>query len=81
MTTSDQSAPTRPLLPSRLLPDPEECPTVPLWPTAGHALGISRSTAYEMVAQGQMPGVIRAGRLIRISTAALRRHLGLDEAA
>ena len=34
-------------------------------------LGISRSRAYEMLARGDLPGVIRLGRSVRVSRKAL----------
>lgn len=60
-----------------LLPDPEEQPTVDVWPTAGRALGLGKNAAYAAVARGEIP-TIRCGRLIRVPTAALRRMLELD---
>jgi excisionase family DNA binding protein len=59
------------------LPDPEERPTVPVWPDAGWALGTSRGATYDAVARGEIPS-IRIGRRVVVPTAALRRLLGLD---
>lgn len=64
-----------PPLPSAL-PDPEQQPTVPLWPTAGQALGIGRSTAYNGARNGDIP-TIRVGDRYLVPTAALRKMLGL----
>lgn len=58
------------------LPDPEQQPTVPLWPTAGQALGIGRSTAYNGARSGEIP-TIRVGDRYLVPTAALRKMLGL----
>ena len=43
--------------------------------SAGKALGIGRSAAYEAVRRGDIPGVIRLGRRIVISVQALDRLL------
>ena len=61
------------------LPQPEERPTVSLWPIAGKALGLSRSSAYAAAARGEIPGLIRIGGRYRVATAALRCALSLDE--
>jgi len=59
------------------LPDPEDRPTLPVWPDAGRALGLSRGATYDGVARGDIPS-IRVGRRVLIPTAALRRLVGLD---
>ena len=51
--------------------------TVPVWPTAGRALGLSRNSAYEAVKRGEIPS-LRIGSAIRVPTAALRQMLGLE---
>ena len=61
------------------LPDPEEQPTVELWPTAARALGIGRNSAYAAAKAGEIP-TIRVGRLWLVPTSALRRMLQLDDA-
>jgi len=61
-----------------MLPRPEESPTVPLWPDAGKAYGLSRNGAYDAAKRGEIP-TIRLGRKLVVPTAALRRHLQLDE--
>lgn len=63
-----------------MLPTPEESPTVPLWPIAGEALGLSRNGAYDAAGRGEIP-TIRLGRKIVVPTAALRRMLQLDSPA
>jgi len=63
-----------------MLPRPEESPTVPLWPVAGEACGLSRNGAYDAARRGEIP-TIRLGRKIVVPTAALRRLLQLDEPA
>lgn len=60
------------------LPDPEERPTIPLWPDAGQALGLQRSATYAAAQAGNIPGLLRIGRSYRVATAELRRVLGLD---
>lgn len=47
--------------------------------TAGRALGIGRTTAYELVRQGRFPcRVVRIGGCYRVPAAELRQLLGLD---
>ena len=50
--------------------------TVPAWPTAGLALGLSRNPTYQAVKRGEIPS-IRIGGAIRVPTAALREMLGI----
>ena len=64
-----------------ILPLPEDAPTVDLWPTAGKAYGISRSLTYELASRGEFPGLIKMGSRYRVSTAELRRVLGLEVAS
>jgi excisionase family DNA binding protein len=42
---------------------------------AAEVVGVGRATVYEAIRAGSFPGVLRVGRRIRISTAALRRWL------
>lgn len=42
---------------------------------AATLLSISRSKAYELISSGEMPGVVRIGGSIRISSKALRRWI------
>jgi predicted DNA-binding transcriptional regulator AlpA len=47
-------------------------PAVVDLPTAAHVVGVSRSTAYELVRTGQWPTpVLRLGRFIKVPTAPL----------
>lgn len=62
-----------------MLPSPEDQPTISV-EEAGEALGVSRSAAYLGVRSGEIPS-IRIGRRIVVPTAALRKLLGLDDAA
>jgi excisionase family DNA binding protein len=39
---------------------------------AAALLSLGRATAYQMVQRGEMPGVVRLGRSVRISADALR---------
>ncbi|MEW2177175.1 DNA-binding protein [Streptomyces sp. NPDC005406] len=53
---------------------------VPLWPTAGQALGLSESTTYQLAAEDRLPSelkVIRLGRRRVVRTVDLHRFLGL----
>ena len=59
------------------LPSPEDRPTVLLWPTAGEALGLSKTSTYLGAQRGEIP-TIRVGRRVVVPTAALRRLLQLD---
>lgn len=61
-----------------VLPAAEEQPTVALWPTAGRALGLSRSSTYAAAQRGEVPGLLRVGGRYLVATAALRRALALD---
>ncbi len=60
------------------LPDPEERPTLTVWPETGRAMGLSKAATYDAVARGDIPA-IRVGRRLLVPTAALRRMLCLDE--
>ena len=40
---------------------------------AAEMLGVSRSRAYVLLARGEIPGVVRIGKSVRISIDALRR--------
>ncbi len=50
--------------------------TVPAWPTAGLALGLSRNPTYQAIRRGDIPS-IRIGGAIRVPTSALRSMLGI----
>ena len=48
-------------------------------PTAARALGLGRSTAYELARRGEFPcRVLRVGRSYRVPTADLMRVLGVE---
>ncbi len=55
--------------------------TVPLWPHAGKALGISRSTAYARARAGAIKTIDdgRPGTKKPVPTSFLRKELGLEE--
>lgn len=59
------------------LPDPRTQPTLNLWPTTGHLLGLSRQSTYDAATRGDIP-TIRIGRRILVPTAALARLLCID---
>lgn len=51
---------------------------VPLWPTAGQALGLAESTTYQLAAQSRLPfEVIPLGRRRFVRTVDLHAFLGL----
>lgn len=57
-------------------------PTVDLYPTAAQALGIGRTSAYELAARGEFPvSVLRFGRSLKVTKASMLRVLGLDGSA
>jgi len=62
--------------PTTKIPDPSEEPVCSVV-RAGQILGISRSTAYAAVNDGQIPS-IRLGRRLVIPTAPLLRMIGQD---
>jgi hypothetical protein len=51
--------------------------TVPLWPTAGKALGIGRNSTFEGARRGEIK-TVQVGRRRPVPTAWLRRQLDLD---
>ena len=52
-----------------MLPNAEDQPTVDLWPTAGSAFGLGRSSTYAAAARGEIPGLIKIGGRRLVSTA------------
>jgi hypothetical protein len=62
-----------------VLPLAEDRPTIPLWPTAGRALGLSRSSTYAAAKRAELPGLLKIGGRYVVATAAFRRALGLDD--
>ena len=54
-------------------------PLVPLWPTTGTVLGLSRSGTYAAVARGEVD-VVRIGRLLKAVSSSLRQKVKLDAA-
>lgn len=58
------------------VPDPYQRPTISV-PEAGRLFGLSRASAYEAVARGDLP-VIRLGRRMVVPTAAVMRMLALE---
>ena len=61
------------------LPNPETTPTVPLWPTAGRALGLGRTATYAAARDGSIPTIKLGPRRWLVPTAALRRMLQLPD--
>jgi hypothetical protein len=51
--------------------------TVPLWPTTGRALGLGRNATYAAAQRGEIETIAVKKR--PVSTAWLRRKLGLDD--
>ena len=56
----------------------DEHPTVSVWPEAGTALGLKRGQTYACARTGHIE-VLEFGRLKRVSSAWLRKKLGLDQ--
>lgn len=54
--------------------------TVPIWPHAGQALGLGKSTTYNAANAGDLPGVIRIGSKLLMGTVALAQLLGINTA-
>ena len=52
--------------------------TVPLWPTTGQALGLSRTSTFEAARAGEIK-TVPLGRRRPVPTTWLRHKLGLDE--
>jgi len=65
-----------------VIPQPEDSPTVSLWPEAGQAIGLGRSATFAGNQRGDLPfPVLKCGGKFRVPTAALRRILELDPPA
>jgi excisionase family DNA binding protein len=73
MTSPDESSRE----PISLIPNPEQRPTLTV-PEAGKLLGLSRPSAYEAAARGEIP-TLRIGRRLLVPTASLLRMLGIGE--
>jgi hypothetical protein len=54
--------------------------TVDLWPTCGEVLGLSRGQTYRLAKEGKIE-TLDLGRVKRVTTAWLRRKLGIEQAA
>lgn len=52
--------------------------TVPVWPHAGQALGLSKDKSYAAAKSGDLPGVIDIGFKKVMPTAVLARLLGIE---
>lgn len=53
-------------------------PAVPLWPHAAEALGLCRSSIYELARRNELPvRTLRLGRLLKVPTAELLAVLGI----
>jgi len=76
MTRPDKRTRPEPVNESWSLPDPRSRPTITV-PEAGKILGLSRASAYEAAARGDIP-TLRIGRRIVVPTARLLAMLGLD---
>jgi hypothetical protein len=58
-------------------PDPNERPTIPLWPDTGRILGLGKATTYAAARTGAIP-TLRFGARLVVPTAKLRMMLSLD---
>jgi len=54
--------------------------TVPLWPTAGEALDLTRGSTYSAARRGEI-ATIKFGKCLKVPTAWLKTKLGLNEPA
>lgn len=54
-------------------------PTVPVWPHAGKALGLTKGGTYAAVHRDEIE-VLRFGRLFKAISAPLRKRLGMEAA-
>ncbi len=54
-------------------------PVVPVWPTVGLVLGLSRGATYDALKRGEIE-TVKYGRLHKAVTAPLRRKLGIEAA-
>jgi hypothetical protein len=57
--------------------DVHDKPLVPLWPTTGTLLGLSRSGVYGAAARGEID-TVRIGRLLKAVSSSLRRKVKLE---
>ncbi len=48
---------------------------------AAELLRIGRTLAYELAKRGELPGLVKVGRLYRVSLPKLYEHIGLDWSA
>lgn len=55
-------------------------PTAPVPEVGRVCFGLSRNGSYDAARRGEIP-TIKMGRLLKVPTAALKRQLGLEEAA
>ena len=46
---------------------------MPLWPDVGQALDLSKNGTYAAAKRGEIPGLMRFGRVYRVSVSALQR--------
>jgi hypothetical protein len=51
--------------------------TVPVWPHAGKALGLSRNSSYGAARRNEIP-TVKIGNRLSVPTARLRKMLGLE---
>lgn len=52
-------------------------PTVPVWPHAGRAQGLTKSATYRALQRGEIE-VLKFGQRYKAISAALRKRLGLE---
>ena len=64
---------------SQEIPNPEDQPTMSLYPETARAMNMGRSAIYDACHRGDLPfPVLKCGGKFRVPTAALRRVLELD---
>jgi hypothetical protein len=49
--------------------------TLPLWPTVGQALNLSKNGVYAAAKRGEIAGLMKFGRVYRVAAPAFRRML------
>jgi len=64
---------------TEILEDIRTKPTVPPWPHAGKASGLTKGGTYAAIHRGEIE-VIRFGRLFKVVCAPLRKRLGIEAA-
>jgi len=62
---------------SKILEEIKTKPTVPVWPHAGMALGLTKGGTYAAVHRNEID-VLKFGRLFKAVSAPLRKRIGME---